>query len=215
VIRLGSGCVVEQLPNVRLSSGLNTLRKGSVVAKSGSIAAEPELAVTLVLAVARIGELDQAGWWRCHGLSTTGRYVLASSFPRTWQPAALELDVASATKRHEDLLPRDTALHLFSDLLPFRRLALAWLAERKTAEPDQLIAELQELDEAGTRRLIEARAAAPPPPHDRVGNGLLLGRLTTHELEDGDVLGSTVRSLAASYIAQGAELVPPYFDLVA
>jgi hypothetical protein len=174
-----------------------------------------ELATSLVLIVARLGEADQAGWWRCHGLSSTGRYVLSSSFPRTWEAAALELDVASATKRHEDLLPRDTALHLFTDQLPFRRVALAWLAERKTAAPAPLIAELGELDEAGTRTLLESRVAVPATTGERVGEGLLLGRLNAHELEDEEVLSSTVRSLAATYVGQGADLVPPYFDLVA
>jgi hypothetical protein len=100
---------------------------------------EVDVSTLFVLAVARLGENDQAGWWGCHGLSSTGRYILSSSFPRTWAPAALELDISSATRRHDELLARETALHLFSDQLPFRRLALAWLAERKTAGPSALM----------------------------------------------------------------------------
>jgi hypothetical protein len=48
------------------------------------------------------------------------------------------LDILGATRRQEELLGRKTALHLFSDELPYRRVALAWLAERKTAEPNLL-----------------------------------------------------------------------------
>jgi hypothetical protein len=190
------------------------LWEGLPVANVESDRRNPDLAITLVLAVARLGELDQAGWWRSHGLSSTGQYVLSSSFPKTWEAAALELDIASATRRHDDLLSRHTALHLFSDQLPFRRFALAWLAERKTDEPHPLISELQELDEAGTRALIEANAAMPPPSGERVGDGLLLGRLDALELEDDAILDATARSLAAAYPSQPGEFIPPYFDLV-
>ena len=171
--------------------------------------------IPLLLLVARLGESDQAGWWRSHGLSPTGRYVLSSAFPRTWAPAALELDIMSATRRQDELLGRPTALHLFSDQLPFRRLALAWLAERKTAEPSQLIARLQELDEGGTRALLAAETADAHPHGEPIGAGLLLGRLGESELADAGVLAATAKSLAAAYVDQGPELRPPYFDLVA
>lgn len=79
-------------------------------------------AVRLVLGVARLGELDLRGWWRGHGPDRTGSHVLSGMFRRTWRPAALELDIATATVMHDQLLGRSTALHLFSDALPFRRL---------------------------------------------------------------------------------------------
>ncbi len=83
-----------------------------------------EEASRLVLGVARLGEMDLAGWWSTHGLDHTGRYVLAKAFKRTWRSAALELDLVSAARRHDDALTgRRTALHLFSDELPFRRWA--------------------------------------------------------------------------------------------
>jgi len=174
---------------------------------------EADALTLLLLAVARLGELDQAGWWRSHGLSTTARYVLSSAFPRTWAAAGLELDIASGTRRQDELLGRVTALHLFSDQLPFRRVALAWLAERKTSEPSQLIARLQELDEAGVRDLIGSETAGASGGGESIGVGLLLGRLSERELEDEDVLSSTAKALAAAYVDQGAELKPPYFDL--
>ena len=58
-----------------------------------------EEAVRLVLGVARLGEADLRGWWNCHGLDKEGSFVLKRAFPRTWQPAALELDVLSAAAK--------------------------------------------------------------------------------------------------------------------
>lgn len=167
----------------------------------------------LLLAVARLGELDQAGWWRCHGLSTTGRYVLGAALPRTWQAAALKLDISSAGARHDDLLGRETALHLFSDQLPFHRVALAWLAERKTSESSPLIGRLQELDEAGVRAMVASETSGAAHGGESVGSGLLLGSLTTPELQDSEAMGAAAKALAAAYVDQGPELRPPYFDL--
>jgi hypothetical protein len=100
--------------------------------------------IRLVLGVARLGEKDLRGWWKGHAIDRTGQYVLSSMFRRTWKPAALELDVAAASHMHRELLGRSTALHLFSDLLPFRRWAIGWLAEQKTApEQDSMLDTLQ------------------------------------------------------------------------
>src|SRR3954468_14959375 len=88
--------------------------------------------VRLALGVSRLGEKDLRGWWQGHALDRTGQYVLSSMFRRTWRPAALELDIAAATRHHSELLGRASAVHLFSDRLPFRRWASAWLAEQKT-----------------------------------------------------------------------------------
>src|SRR3954470_16066145 len=90
--------------------------------------------VRLVLGVARLGENDLRGWWQGHALDRTGQYVLSNMFRRTWRPAALQLDISAAARMHDELLGRSTALHLFSDLLPFRRWAAGWLAEQKTTD---------------------------------------------------------------------------------
>lgn len=169
--------------------------------------------IALVLAIARLGENDQAGWWRCHGLSSTGRYVLSTSFPRTWRPAALELDVESATRRQNDLLGRPTALHLFSDYLPFRREALAWLAETKTGADSSAIDDLEACSESDTRALIKSRCRLDPPAGEDVGAGFLLGSLGADALKDDETLTAAGRSLASCYINQGPDLRPPYFDL--
>lgn len=115
----------------------------------GGVAAGVGGVVRLVLGVARLGEADLRGWWNCHGLDRVGSYVLSRSLPRTWRSAALELDVLSARRRHEDALSgRASALHLFSDELPFRRWASAWLAEQKTAaDVDDLFEELASWDD--------------------------------------------------------------------
>src|SRR4051794_21965429 len=77
--------------------------------------------VCLVLGVARLGENDLRGWWQGHALDRTGQYVLSSMFRPTGRPAALQLDVAAAARKHDELLGQSTAMYLFSDLLPFRR----------------------------------------------------------------------------------------------
>ncbi|MCZ7537845.1 MAG: BrxE family protein [Acidimicrobiia bacterium] len=87
---------------------------------------EVDETLRLVLAVARLGEVDLKGWWRSHGVDRSGSFVLRRAFPRSWAAAGLELDLLSATRRHADALSRrSTALHLFSDELPFRHWASA------------------------------------------------------------------------------------------
>ena len=49
--------------------------------------------------------------------------------------AAIELDMAAAANRHNEIIERRNAVHLFSDNWPVRRWASAWVAEQKTAAP--------------------------------------------------------------------------------
>ena len=110
--------------------------------------------IRLVLGVARLGENDLQGWWQGHAMDRTGQYVLSGMFRRTWRSAALELDMAAATRMHNELLRRPTALHLFSDLLPFRRWAVSWLAEQKTSEDTHpLLSSARTLDRRDCDRL--------------------------------------------------------------
>ena len=100
--------------------------------------------IRLVLGVARLGEKDLRGWSKGHAIDRIGQYVLSDMFRRTWKSAALELDVAAASQMHRELLGRSTALHLFSDLLPFRCWAIGWLAGQKTArESGSMLGTLQ------------------------------------------------------------------------
>src|SRR4051812_43842407 len=171
--------------------------------------------VRLVLGVARLGENDLRGWWKGHALDRTGQYVLSGMFRRTWRPAALELDVAAASRMHEELLGRSTALHLFSDLLPFRRWAIGWLAEQKTAsEPDSILETLQCWTGSDpTETLRSWFGAVEPPSAEPLGDGLLLGRLTAAEVDEPATLHQVARLLTIAYLDQTGPLQPPYFDL--
>jgi hypothetical protein len=173
-------------------------------------------AVRLVLGLARLGEKDLRGWWNGHAIDRTGQYVLSGMFPRTWRSAALELDVAAATRMHEGLLGRSTALHLFSDRLPFRRWASGWLAEQKTAPlPDPLLSILEGWhlgDSTEEMRLWCGNGTAVRG--EALGDGLRLGRLTLAQTADSVSALSAAKVLAAAYLEQSGPLRPPYFDLV-
>jgi hypothetical protein len=171
--------------------------------------------IRLVLGIARLGENDLRGWWNSHALDRTGKYVLSGMFRRTWRSAALQLDVSAAARMHDELLGRATALHLFSDGLPFRRWATAWLGEQKTQEG---VADLLTTLETWTAdnamsTLRSWSGGIDPPQGESLGSGLLLGRLATTDLEDSGVLVQTARLLCVSYVDQTGALRPPYFDL--
>lgn len=177
---------------------------------------EPQVEITeavrLVLGIARLGEQGLRGWWRSHGLGKGGQYVLATAFPRTAKSAALELDIISAGHRHEDLLGRSTALHLFSRACPFRRWAEAWLAEQKTLAPDALFNQLASWDLENALSSLRDWAG-DSPDGEPVGECLLLGQLSDDELTDGESSVRYAKLLAAAYLDQGSNLRPPYFDL--
>ncbi len=170
--------------------------------------------VRMVLAVARLGEADLRGWWSCHGLDRAGSFVLNRAFPRTARSAGLELDMLSARRRHEDALAgRSSALHLFSDGLPFRRWASAWLSEQKTASPaDPLFDELARWDiSTGEASLREQ--AGESEAGQVLADGLRLGQLNRSDLDDDATLACIARRLAAAYTGLGDVFKAPYFDL--
>ena len=174
--------------------------------------ADHERVIDLVLGVARLGEAGLRGWWQSHGLDQAGQYVLGGSFPRTWRCAALELAVTSAKRRQEEMLGRPTALHLFSDELPFRRLATAWLAEQKTGGDTSRIERF-----AGwtTETAVDSLRSwtGTSTAGEVVGSGLLLGRLTDVELGDPATLAAIAKQLTAAYLDQSGDFRAPYFDL--
>ena len=88
--------------------------------------------------------MDLAGWWKSEIFSDSGRYVLPRIFARTWRPAGGQLLIMTARRWHDVALSgRGTALHLFSDGLPYLGWVQSWLAEQKTAAPpDDLFDEL-------------------------------------------------------------------------
>ena len=172
--------------------------------------------VQLVLGVARLGEADLMGWWGSHGLDEAGSFVLKRTLPRTWRMAALELDVLSAQRRHDDALSsRRSALHLFSDELPFRRWADAWLSEQKTAvSVDALLEELGDWDSGSAMERLR-EWTGEPESGERIGNGLLLGRVARPDLEDDAALRVIAHRLASTYLGLDKTFKAPYFDLAA
>ena len=171
-------------------------------------------AVWLSLGVARLGESDLRGWWQGHALDRTGQYVLSGMFRRTWRSAALELDLAAASRVHEELLDRSNALHLFSARLPFRRWTSNWLAEQKTAtDPDPLLSTLECWTAETAADCLRAWSGSEGSQGEYLGDGLLLGRMSAAELADPPTVLRVARALTAAYIDQIGPLRPPYFDL--
>ncbi|MFN0154666.1 MAG: BrxE family protein [Gaiella sp.] len=171
--------------------------------------------IRLVLGVARLGENDLRGWWKGHAMDATGQYVLSGLFPRTWRAAGLELDVMAATRMHDEVLGRSSALHLFSSFLPFGRWATGWLAEQKTApQVDPLLSTLEgwSKDDAA-EGLRHWCGGVEPQTGEVLGDGLFLGRLTASEIGDNGTLHLAARRLATAYLQQTGSLHPPYFDL--
>ncbi len=155
------------------------------------------------------------GWGRCHGLSSTGAFVLGRLFRRTASAAALELDIGSAAQRHSDALGRPSAIHLFSDELPIKRLALEWLAEQKL-EPQQhdLIGQLASWN-SDTARAALVEWAGEPDSGERLADGLRLGAVTRGDLADPTRYREIACSLAATYATLDAGSPAfAYYDLV-
>lgn len=163
-----------------------------------------DLTTALVLAVARLGETGLRGWWRSHGLGQAGRYVLGGAFPRTWRSTALELDLLSAARLHDTVLARPGAVHVFSDRLPFRRTAAGWLAELKTAPAHPLIDRIESWDLAAAERDLR-EWAGPPGQVEPLGQGLLVGEVSSVDLESPDSLIELARRLASMYVDLGPD----------
>ncbi len=136
---------------------------------------EPALGIRVVLGVARLGEADLAGWWSSQGLNPAVRFALAG-FRRTGAVLGAELALLSAERRHRQVLPRASAVHLFSPHLPYLGWAQADLAEQKSAGPCPL------LDELSAWSTVEEAVAAlrawlspGTPEDDPVHLGVLAG----------------------------------------
>ena len=169
--------------------------------------------VELVLMVARLGERDHRGWWQSRALGSAGRVVLKFRLPRTWRAAGLEVDIESARRRHNEVIDRSNAIHLFSDVWPVGRWARAWLAETKTSpvEPDLLSvfekASADELCDQLRDRCGESTAG------DKKGRALLLGMVSRGEIDNPETALVHVRHLAGSYASMSADFVVPYMEV--
>jgi len=169
---------------------------------------EPTAAVRLVLGVARLGEGDLARWWSSQGLNPAVRFALAG-FRRTGTVVGAELALLSAARRHHQVLPRPTAVHLFSPHLPFIGWTSAYLAELKSVGTSELLEELRAWTstELATSAIRAWRGALGPiePRVDAV---------TPDGLVDPCVTTPLLVHFVDGYLTQSGELSVPYVDLV-
>jgi hypothetical protein len=140
--------------------------------------------------------------------------MLPDLYPRTAVVAGAELAVLSAAKRTGDSVTnRDDVLHLFGEPLPAFAAALALLAELKTGGDQSFINELRRWASRDAGHVALAQLTGAPPPGERIGGTLRLGKLKATDLEDPERAEAAARALAAAYVGQGADLAVPYYDL--
>jgi hypothetical protein len=146
--------------------------------------------------------------------SEVGPFVLGNTFPRTGRLVAAELLLLSAVRRHQQVLDRPNALHLFSERMRLAGWARAWLAEQKIGSIADVIDELKswsDTDIAGKALRRWVGDGRTPQGHATVGT-LNLGRLHEGALDDPETLLDVARTLAACYIDM-VEFTPPYLNL--
>jgi hypothetical protein len=165
--------------------------------------------IEMLLAVVRLGDADRLGWWRSHSVDETAEYVLAHGLPATWMATGVELAMESARIRHHMELARPTAVHLFSDYLPFHRELRAWLIARKLGRDFDSLVWLSEPSVNELRARLGASTTG-----ERRGKGIYLGDLPRESLNDGSALEELLARLASAYAGRDEEFVAPYVDLV-
>ncbi|MBM9538588.1 BrxE family protein [Desulfobulbus alkaliphilus] len=73
----------------------------------------PEQFARMRLIVAYLGQANQAGWWDCNFLDTTGLRFLGTTFPRTARLAGLRSSTEAACSVHDKVMGRVGTYHLF------------------------------------------------------------------------------------------------------
>lgn len=166
--------------------------------------------VRAVLLVARLGEADRRGWWGTGSFGAAGRVVLKGRLPLTWRMAAVELDVAAARNRHNEVIERRNAVHLFSDNWPVRRWASAWVAEQKTADPaDEFLEALETITTVAILDRLRTDGAATPAS----GQAVRVGAVSSSDFDSPEALLPAVGALAATY-ADLTSFAVPYLEVV-
>ncbi len=169
-----------------------------------TLANELTMIVQSVLLVARLGERDRHGWWGTQSFSAAGRVVLRQRLPRTWRMAAIELDIAAARNRHDEIIERSNAVHLFSDNWPVRRWTSAWVAEQKTADPpDEFFATLEVITKDEIASRLNAGTNTPVS-----GNAVRVGTVRRDQFDSALALVESVQRLASVYADLDAFAVP-------
>ncbi|WP_419930857.1 BrxE family protein [Candidatus Poriferisodalis sp.] len=171
---------------------------------------ELERIIRTVVFVARLGEVDCRGWWGTHSFGAAGRVVLRRRLPRTWRMAALELDIAAAANRHDDVINRPNAVHLFSDNWPARRWTSAWIAGQKTAaQPDALF---EHLETVATDRLIE-NLGGPQRRPSTADRAVRVGSISAGDIDSIAATSVAIERLARSYCGMDETFVVPYLEV--
>ncbi len=161
--------------------------------------------VRAMLLVARLGEADRRGWWATRSFGAAGRVVLKQRLPRTWRMAAVELDIGAARNRHDEVIERSNAVHLFSDSWPVRRWTSAWVAEQKTTDPaDEFFEELETISAED----ISTRLAGPDLGVSITGDAVRLGAVDRASFDSAASLLPSVELLAAAYAEMDVFTVP-------
>ena len=164
-----------------------------------------------LLSVARLGEVDARGWWGTRSFGAAGRVVLKQRLPRTWRMAAIEIDIAAASNRHNEIIDRRNAVHLFSDNWPVRRWASAWVAEQKTAEsPDPLF---EGLETVSVEELVSTLGATDAKVPRVDGRAVRVGSVSVGDLDSPSALTPHVAELAAVYAQLGEQFAVPYLEV--
>jgi hypothetical protein len=168
----------------------------------------------LVLGVARLGDRDLRGWWKSSAMDVeVGQFVLANTFPRTGRIAGAELLLLSAARRHQQVLDRPNALHLFSEQLMFHRWTKAWLGEQKMGVAADVIGELESWSDTDVAsNALRRWVARDAPSGESVFGAVNLGRIQAGELADRTFLLHVARMMAACYVEM-VDFVPPYFNV--
>ena len=168
-----------------------------------------ETIVRSVLLVARLGEADRRGWWGTRSFGAAGRVVLGQRVPRTWRMAAAELDITSAQNRHDEVIDRRNAVHLFSDNWPIRRWTSAWVAEQKTEDPPDSLFEL--LETISTDEIID-RLRGPNLNTTIAGTAVRIGDVNRAAFDSPEELATSALLLAAAYAEMG-DFTVPYLEV--
>jgi hypothetical protein len=164
--------------------------------------------IDTLLTVIRLGDADRLGWWRSHSVDETSKYLLAHMFPNTWMATGVELAMESSRIRHSMALNRPTAVHLFSDYLPFHRELRAWLIQRKL---DKDFEPLTWLPHASLEQLKTDLGS--PTAGERRGDGMYLGDISRRSLDDSAALEECLARLASAYATLDVRFAAPYLDL--
>ncbi len=113
--------------------------------------------------------------------------------------------IRAARNRHDGIIERANAVHLFSDNWPIRRWTSAWVAGQKTADPaDGFFEELESIsaDDILCRLTISKVGA------NISGSAVRLGYLDRAAFDSPENLASSVRRLAAAYAEMDGFTVP-------